>query len=203
MINYLTAGLVLGVSAGLQPGPLTALVVRAAARGGFAAAARVAFAPLLTDGPIILVAVLLLRPMREYGAVLSALAVGGAAYCLWLARETWRLGAAPAAAADTRAPAGSLREAVVVNLLNPNPYLFWLTAGGAWLGRGGAADGAVFVAAFMVGIVGTKVAVAWVAARARTGGGRVPPWIARALALALVVFAVQMLVAAVRGGPGS
>lgn len=202
MINYLTTGLILGVSAGLQPGPLAALVVRAAARGGFAAGARVAFAPLLTDGPVILLTVLLLRPMREYGVVLSALAVCGAGYCLWLARETWRPGAATAADTSTQVPAGSLREAVVVNLLNPNPYLFWLTVGGAWLGRGGAADGAAFVVAFMVGIVGTKVAVAWVAARARTGGGRVPPWIARSLALALVVFAVQMLVTAVRGGPG-
>lgn len=200
MINHLSAGLVLGLGAGLQPGPLAALVVRAAARGGFAAGARVAFAPLLTDGPIIVLAVLILRPMREHGVVLSALGLCGAVYCLWLARETWRLGSATATAAGARAPAGSLREAVLVNLLNPNPYLFWLTAGGAWLGRGGAVDGAGFVAAFMAGIIGTKVAMAWMASHAHAGGGRrASPWIARLLALALVIFAAQMLLAVAQG----
>lgn len=203
MINYLTAGLVLGVSAGLQPGPLAALVVRAAARGGFAAGARVAFAPLLTDGPIILVAVLLLRPMRGYGVVLTALAAFAAAYCLWLAWETWRLGVATAVATDAPTAAESLREAVLVNLLNPNPYLFWLTVGGAWLSRGGAADGAAFVAAFMAGIIGTKLVMAWLAAQTRRArGGRVPPWIARLLAVALVIFAVELLVTAVQAARG-
>ncbi|MCG3201354.1 MAG: hypothetical protein NFCOHLIN_01220 [Gammaproteobacteria bacterium] len=201
MITNLTAGLVLGLSAGLQPGPLAALVVRAAVQGGFAAGARAAFAPLLSDGPIILVAVLLLRPMRGYGTVLSALALCGAAYCLWLAWETWRLGNMPSVRGP--APADSLREAVLVNLLNPNPYLFWLTVGGAWLGRGGGAEGAAFVAAFMSGIIGTKLAMAWMAARTRTaGGGTAPPWIARLLAVALVIFALQILVTAVQGARG-
>lgn len=200
MINYLTAGLVLGLSAGLQPGPLAALVLCAAARSGFAAGARVAFAPLLTDGPIILVAVLILRPMREHGAVLAALGLCGAVYCLWLARQTWRLGAATATDTGTRAPAGSLREAVLVNLFNPNPYLFWLTAGGAWLTRGSVADGAAFVAAFMTGIIGSKLVMAWMAARAHAGGGRrASPWVARLLALALVIFAAQMLLAVAQG----
>jgi len=202
MINYLTAGLVLGLSAGLQPGPLAALVLCAAARSGFAAGARVAFAPLFTDGPIILLAVLILRPMREHGAVLAALGLCGGVYCLWLARQTWRLGTATAADTDSRAPAGSLREAVLVNLFNPNPYLFWLTAGGAWLGRGSVADGAAFVAAFMAGIIGTKLAMAWMAARAHSAGGRAPPWIGRLLAVVLVIFAVQLALTALRAAGG-
>jgi len=202
MIDTLTAGLALGASAGLQPGPLAALVVRAGARGGFAAGARVAFVPLLTDGPIILITVLVLRPMREHGAVLAALGLCGAVYCLWLARETWRLGRATAADADTRALAGSLREAILVNLLNPNPYLFWLTAGGAWLGRGGVADGAAFVGAFMAGIIGSKLAIAWMAARARNADGRTPPWIGRLLAVVLAILAVQLALTALQAVRG-
>jgi threonine/homoserine/homoserine lactone efflux protein len=197
MINYLTAGMVLGVSAGLHPGPLAALVVREAVSRGFAAGARVAFAPLLTDGPIILVAVLLLRPLRHNHIVLTMLALCGAGYCLWLARATWRLGAVTAA--EGQAPPASLREAVLVNLLNPNPYLFWLTVGGAWLASGSHAEGAAFVAAFMAGIVGTKVVIAWLASHARIGGGRpASPWIGRLLAVALAIFAVQLLMLAVQ-----
>jgi threonine/homoserine/homoserine lactone efflux protein len=197
MINYLTAGLVLGVSAGLHPGPLAALVVREAVSRGFAAGARIAFAPLLTDGPIILAAILLLRPLRDNDIVLSMLAVCGAGYCVWLAWTTWRLGAR--SAAEGQAPPASLREAVLVNMFNPNPYLFWLTVGSAWLTRGGYPEGAAFVAAFMSGIVGTKLGMAWLASHARAvAGRRAPTWIGRLLAVALAIFAVQLLVAAVQ-----
>ena len=58
-------GLSLGLGAGLAPGPLLALVIRSSLQDGIAAGVRVAFSPLLTDVPIIVVAVLLAASLPE------------------------------------------------------------------------------------------------------------------------------------------
>lgn len=52
----LLAGLSIGLAAGISPGPLQALVVTSTLRGGFGAGWRVAAAPLLTDVPIVTIA---------------------------------------------------------------------------------------------------------------------------------------------------
>ncbi|MFO1434823.1 MAG: LysE family translocator [Gammaproteobacteria bacterium] len=185
------AGLVTGLAAGIQPGPLAALVVREASRHGFAAGARVAFAPMLSDGPIVLGVMALQRYYNGRNWPLSLLAWCGAFYCLWLAWQTLRLdfNHVPEALPAHR----TLGQAVMVNLLNPNPYIFWLTVGAAYMTRGGALAVTAFVFSFLTAIVSTKIGVAWLVARASTR--RLPKtgvWIGRALALALIVFALRL-----------
>jgi len=58
---------------------------------------------------------------------------------------------------------------VAVNVLSPHPWVFWLTAGGpllvaAW--RRGPAVGIAFVAGFYALLVGSKVVIAFLVARA-------------------------------------
>ncbi|MEL7059947.1 MAG: hypothetical protein AAGN46_07975, partial [Acidobacteriota bacterium] len=53
----LALGLGFGTAAGLSPGPLMTLVVATALDRGAAAGARVAMAPLITDAPVIVLAV--------------------------------------------------------------------------------------------------------------------------------------------------
>ncbi len=191
LTGQVLAAFVLGVTAGIQPGPLSALVIREASNKGFAAGAVASFAPMATDLPLILAAVLLLRPLSDYPAALTALSVAGAAYCCWLAWETWTL---PALAAAKSAPAaGSFRQAVMVNLLNPNPYVFWFTVGGAYLTRG-IAEAVTFAVVFLVAIVSTKAGIAWVAARAlRPASARTRYFVNCALALLLLALAAQLL----------
>ena len=57
----LVVALTLGLAAGVSPGPLLALVVSATLERGFGAGLRVASAPLVTDLPIILACVSVLR----------------------------------------------------------------------------------------------------------------------------------------------
>jgi hypothetical protein len=75
-------GLSLGLGAGLAPGPLLAVVIRTTLQAGFAAGARVACGPLISDLPIVLVAVLLATELP--GAALGALGVAGGLFVLWL-----------------------------------------------------------------------------------------------------------------------
>jgi len=61
-MNSFLLGLSLGLGAGLAPGPLLALVIRSTLQDGAAAGVRVAFSPLVTDVPIIAIALLLAGP---------------------------------------------------------------------------------------------------------------------------------------------
>ena len=67
------------------------------------------------------------------------------------------------------APGSHLRRGVVANLLSPHPWLFWLTVGGpttvrAWERTPVAAMG--FIVGFFVVLVGVKIVIAVVVARA-------------------------------------
>lgn len=79
-MNELLLGLTIGFGAGVSPGPLLALVVRASLRHGRGAGLQVAASPLVTDLPIIILALTVLGAMP--GRVLAAIGVVGAAVVL-------------------------------------------------------------------------------------------------------------------------
>jgi threonine/homoserine/homoserine lactone efflux protein len=161
-VDVVALGFALGLGAGLAPGPLLALVVAASLERGFAAGARVAAAPLITDAPIIALSVLVLRELPEQ--VLAGLSLGGAAFVLWLAVDALRGERLPS-------PGGDLRRAALVNALSPHPWLFWITVGGPLL-VDGAAEAVGFLVAFYVLLIGTKVAIAALVAAGRNRGWR-------------------------------
>jgi threonine/homoserine/homoserine lactone efflux protein len=172
-VDALALGLSLGIGAGVAPGPLLAVVIRATLEGGFAAGARVAMGPFLTDLPIIAFAALLAAALPD--TALAALGIAGGAFLVWLGVEALREAPAPIAAAAGEAGAsvaaagasGSLRRGAVVNLLNPHPWVFWIAAGVPILGDGSTTEAAVFLVAFYTMLVGSKLVVAALLAAGR------------------------------------
>jgi threonine/homoserine/homoserine lactone efflux protein len=129
---------------------------------------RVALAPLLTDVPIIVLSLLVLRSLASSDAVLGGIGLAGAAYVLILGIDT--LGARPAPPIDDPPSPASLRRGVVVNALSPHPYLFWISVGGPYVVRAlgeAPASAWAFVAGFYGCLVGAKVLVALLAGRFR------------------------------------
>ena len=55
MMTALASGVLLGLSAGLSPGPMLALVLAQTLRHGSREGCKIALTPLVTDPPIILV----------------------------------------------------------------------------------------------------------------------------------------------------
>ncbi|MGD8398489.1 MAG: LysE family transporter [Anaerolineae bacterium] len=165
MLTYLALGFSMGISAGLSPGPLLTLVITASLRSGLAGGLRVALAPFVTDAPIIGLAVLLAGRLPP--DVLHWVGTVGGLVVIWMGVDTLRaargahLPQASTAQADARR---ELWRGVVVNALNPHPYLFWATVGGPALVRGWRASPA-YVAAFLVPfyalLVGSKMVIAW------------------------------------------
>ncbi len=90
ILPFLSAGLLLGLSSGLAPGPLLTLVASETLHHGAAAGIRVALAPLLTDAPIILATLLVLQPLTDQQMPLALLHLAGGLYLGWLAVEGLR-----------------------------------------------------------------------------------------------------------------
>ena len=167
-MDPLLLALSVGFVSGISPGPLMTLVLTSTLERGFRAGLLTALAPLLTDAPIIVLSLLVLRELPA--TFLSAITIAGGAFIVWLGIQTIRTSGEPAADADgSAAGARDLLRGALVNLLNPHPWLFWATVGApllieTWTGPG-PLETAAFLLIFFGLLVGCKVAIAWATAR--------------------------------------
>jgi len=112
-------------AAAIQPGPLQAFLLASVAQKGWQRTLPAALSPLLSDGPIALLVLLVLnRFPQALSRVLQAAGGVFLIYLAWASYRQWRRQTATKDAANDRAP-GTLFKAAIVNLLNPNPYLGW------------------------------------------------------------------------------
>ena len=195
MLTYLFAGVSLGLSAGLAPGPLFATVIAQTMKYGFREGVKAACSPLLTDLPIIVAAVWLLAGLAAHRQLLGLVAVAGGLFVAYLAWENFRAGP-PSGEPDATA-ANSLAKAAAVNLLSPHPYLFWLTVGGPLLIGGyreTPAHAVAFLASFYVSLVGAMTLLALAVGKSRHAfTGRAYAVVMKALAGGLLLLAILLL----------
>jgi threonine/homoserine/homoserine lactone efflux protein len=125
MLTYARLGATFAFAAVVQPGPLQAYLIAQAANHGWKRTLPAALSPLLSDGPIVVVAVLVLSRLPEWFALWLRLA--GGIFVLYLAFGAFRTWLAWDRRVETQAPSGSqtLLKATAVNLLNPNPWIGW------------------------------------------------------------------------------
>lgn len=188
------AGVALGLSAGISPGPLLALVISQTLRHGYKEGAKVAVAPLITDFPIIIGSTVLLVNLSEYGSVIGILSLAGGLFLVYLAYENFRTGGL-----EIRREKPELRSVVqgaIVNALSPYPYLFWITVGGPMIVKGyaeGLLPPLLFVSGFLGCLVGSKIALAVVVEKSKDHlVGKPYVWAMRILGVALLGFALLL-----------
>lgn len=155
----------LGLVAGLVPGPFSALIASTAIARGLRAGVEVAVVPLATEIPIMLLTALVLHHLPL--GFLRWVGVVGGALLLFVAYRIFHK-ADRLTEPGLEAPAGRSRllKPLLVGVLSPNPWLFWLLVGSplvlrAWY-RGwalGVATWAAYFGAFM----GTQLFIAWLA----------------------------------------
>lgn len=191
----IASGTLLGLSAGLAPGPLMTLVLSETLSRGTRAGLRVAAAPLITDFPVIALCVYTLSWLTDTPWVLGAIAAAGGLFVLHLAWETWN--SQPPDAGELLRPGGSLRRGILTNILSPHPYLFWITVGCPILIEGAAQSiwvPAAFLSAFYLCLCGAKIIVAIATGKSRSFlTGAAYKGILKALGFALAVFALLFL----------
>lgn len=194
-LSLAVTGAGLGLASGLTPGPLMALVLAQTLAHGPREGVKVAAAPLLTDAPIILLALglaNLVGAASGKSALLAAITLAG---CLFLLHGAWGCLRWSPPHDQARPPGnpGSLRKGVLANLLNPAPYLFWTTVGAPLLTRAGESGWggvALFLGSFSLCIVGGKAALAVLTGRfGPLLGSRGYAWLMRGLGLMLLCYA--------------
>jgi threonine/homoserine/homoserine lactone efflux protein len=195
MISYLFSGTVFGLSAGLAPGPLFTLVIAETLRGGLKSGIRVAFAPLITDLPIVCLSLFIISRLTHFSIVLGIISLFGSVFVAYLGYESLFLKLEEVS--DGEVETQSLKKAIITNFLNPHPYLFWLTVGSPMVVKAFSIHilGAVaFVVSFYVLLVGSKVALAVFVNRSRSLlFGNAYVYTMKLLGALLFVFAVILL----------
>lgn len=125
MLGTLIIGISYALTAGLQPGPLQAFFLSKVAENGWRRTLPAAFAPLVSDGPIALVSILLLNTLPAAFRDLLQLAGGLLLlFFAWGSFRNWLHDKEPEIALPGSTPK-TLLQAGLINLLNPNPYLGW------------------------------------------------------------------------------
>jgi len=194
MKSLLISGMALGLSAGLSPGPMLTLVVAQTLRHGIREGAKVALAPLLTDTPIVIACLLFLSVFSNMEPALGVISVFGGLYLFYLGMHSMRFKAVDL---EENVDPKSLKKGLVVNFLNPSPYLFWTSIGGPLVLKASSTSlvaAAAFVLPFYAMLVGSKIVVAIVSGRSRNlMESRHYTVIVKILGLVLIGFGVLFL----------
>ena len=204
-LGYIFQGLVLGATAGASPGSFQTYLINQTLVGGWRRGAPIAFAPLVSDIPIIIVIVLLLNQLpADFIRIIS---LAGGLFVLYLAWRLWRqwrssTAQQPAEQEDISS-SNSFWRGVIMNLLSPGPYTFWALVNGPILitvFRQSWVHAAAFLLGFYVALVGTMLLIVFVFHQAR----RLGPDILRILTLfsiiILVIFGMVLIIRSLTPG---
>jgi len=195
MLVYLLQGLALGFPAAAQPGSMQAYLLAQTLKNGGRRTLPLAFAPLISDGPIVLLMLLLLTYTPPL--FLSLLQIVGGFFLLYLAWGAWKgMQTAVSAPPPPDSAQKGLLKAALLNALNPNPYIFWATIAGPILLTGFRESiwhGLSFLIGFYVTLVGGFAALVGLFSLTGHLSPRANRWLGGAAAVALGLFGLYQL----------
>ena len=125
MLSYLIFGITYAFACAVQPGPFQTYIISQTVSRGWQKTLPAALSPLVSDGPIIIIVLLLLSQIPE--GFVQFLHFAGALFLFYLAYgayKSWR-NYDDRQEVDTHSGRQTLLKAAFVNILNPNPYLGW------------------------------------------------------------------------------
>jgi len=176
MLPFFIQGLTLGFAAGAQPGPFQTYLITQTLSQGWRRAWVAAFAPLVSDGPIVALALLVLSQVPDWFQRVLQI-VGGlfVLYLAWGAFNAWRTFKPDEEPAPRNGPQSLLRAAMM-NALSPGPYLFWSLVIGplivsTW--RENPANALSIVLAFYLAMIGLNLGVVLLFGQAARFGNQV------------------------------
>ena len=202
MLTYLILGITYAFAAAAQPGPLQTYLISQTLSHGWRRTLPAAFSPLISDGPVIALVLLVLSRVPVWLA--QGLRLAGGIYVLylaWSAVKAWRV-----YHAQDMPPAPSKRQsllrAALVNVLNPNPYISWSLVLGPLLLKAwheSPAHGVALLAAFYGTMVLSLAGTIVLFATARNLGPRVTRVLIGLSSVALACFGCYLLWSGIGG----
>ena len=199
---YLFQGIGYGLAAASQPGPLQTYLVSQSVTRGWKRTLPAALAPLVSDGPIIALCLLVLSQVPAW--LDRFLYIVGGLFVLYLAYGTfksWQNFDLQALQSESMG-GQTLFKAALTNILNPNPYIFWTLVTGPILIKGWRetpVNGIGFLAGFYLTFVSSLAGIILVFSLASRFGPKVNRALLGISALALLCFGLYQLWLGVMG----
>lgn len=200
LLHFISAGVLLGLSAGVSPGPLLTLVLTQSIKHNSTEGIKVAITPLITDLPIILTTLLILNRLAQFNLILAIISFVGGIFVAYLGVESIKIKGLSINLQDTKS--ASLKKGIITNLLNPSPYLFWATVGTPLLLKSfqiNLLTTIIFLTSFYVFLVGSKIMIATLSARTKFFmNQKIYVIIMRILGIALLIFSILLILEGVK-----
>jgi threonine/homoserine/homoserine lactone efflux protein len=201
MTNYLLFGITYAFACVVQPGPFQAFLLSQSVTNGWRKTIPLVFAPLISDIPVIIVVLLVLKNLPS--GILQIFQCAGGLFLLYLAfgaYKTWRT-FNPDEKQNIFLRQNFLK-ALLVSILNPNPYLGWSLVMGPMLIKSwneAPVNGVILLACFYSTMVICSMGMVVLFAAASNLGPRISRMSIGISAIALVIFAIYQLWSGVTG----
>jgi len=196
MLKYLIFGITYAFAAAVQPGPFQTFIISQTLKKGWRSTLPAAFAPVISDGPILVLILFLLNTVPENFIII--LRICGGLFLLYLgfnAFNSWKnYDIEKDIATDSNQK--TLFSAVVVNLLNPAPYLGWSLIMGPLFLEGwniAPVNGIALIISFYLTMVFTSMGIIIIFAFARKLGPIVNKILLGLSSFALFAFGIYQL----------
>ena len=196
MLPYLIFGITYAFAAAIQPGPFQTFIISKTLENGWKRTLPAAFAPVLSDGPIIVLVLFILTNIPPL--FLRFLQISGGLLLLYLAYSSFRsfLNFEKIKKSEENKNDSTLLKAVLVNILNPAPYIGWSLIMGPMFIKGyreSAINGIVLIAAFYITIVISQAGIILLFGLARNLGPKVTRITLGIASVGLAAFGVYLL----------
>jgi len=195
-------GIGYGFAAAVQPGPFQTYIVTQTLNNGWRNTLPAAFAPLISDGPIVALVLLVLSQVPAW--MQRFLYVASGLFVLYLALNAfigWRnFGTTGEIAIPSRQQ--SLFQAAMMNVLSPGPYIYWSLVTGPVLLAGwreAPANGIGFLVGFYVAMILSLAGIIILFGTARRLGPKVNRAMLGMSVIALACFGLYQLWLGVSG----
>jgi len=191
-MTFLTIGILLGLSAGFSPGPILTLVISETLQHDIKSGVKVALAPVITDLPIIIVTLWFVTQIAHFNIILGIISLVGGCVILVMGFQSIRIKEVTLGLQEVKS--NPFTKGILVNVLSPHPYLFWLSVGAPIVTK--AMNDSIFaplafISSFYVLLVGSKIILAMAVGKSKTFlAGHFYIYTIRFLGIVLCFFAI-------------
>ncbi|HET9908111.1 MAG TPA: LysE family transporter [Anaerolineales bacterium] len=199
---YILQGIGFGFAAAVQPGPFQTYMISQSLTKGWKRSLLIAFSPLISDGPIIALSLLVLNQVPLW--LQRFLFVAGGLFVLYLAHgayQSWK-NFDPNKVSDETADQRSILKGALMIIISPGPYIYWSLVTGPILLKGWREApilGVGFLAGFYVTVILGLIGLILLFGKARELGQRVNRALIGVSAIALFCFGLYQLWLGVTG----
>lgn len=195
VVSLFASGFLIGASGAVSPGPMMTLVISQTLKHGKWEGIKVAFAPIITDVPIGLMAIFIVNQLSHINILLGITSAVGACFLLFLAWENFQVKEFSVDVAKIQPK--SLQKGIITNFLNPFPYVFWFTVVAPLVVKSPIIGAILYLAGMYGAVVGIKIIIALIIDKSRTiFKSKIYIYTVRLLGLTLVYFALEFFVKA-------